>query len=84
MGDTELMSLHAIQMHNASNRKEKKTAYSVVHYLSNKHMTNIVLDRSQDAAGLVTQVVSIPTEHEFWRVVGEWKRYSACGLVATR
>ncbi len=41
-GYTELLSLHAIQARNASNQKKKKTAYSVVHYLSDKCTMNTV------------------------------------------
>ncbi len=38
--DAELLSLHTIQVCNALN--QKKTAYSMVYYLSNKRMTNSV------------------------------------------
>ncbi len=41
-GDTELLSPHAVQACNASNREKTTTQYSVVHYLSKKAMMNTV------------------------------------------
>ncbi len=43
-----------------------------------------ISDRNWDTAGFVTRDVPTPTKHEFLREVGEWKRFSAHGLVTTR
>ncbi len=41
-------------------------------------------DKSQGTADFVTRVVSASTKHELLRVVGECRRCSACGPVASR
>ncbi len=74
----------AIQAPDASNR-EKKTVYSVVHYLSEKTRDErCISNRSCDTAAFIIHVMLTPTEQEFLQVVGEQKRYSACGPVASR
>ncbi len=81
--DAELLSLHVIQVYNASNRKKEKTiVFCSSLPIKQAHYESCISDRGWNTAGFVTQVVPTPIKYEFLQAVGEW-RCSIHGPVAT-
>ncbi len=66
-GGTELLSLHNVQVHNASYQKEGKTSLFCGSLpIKQTHDEHCILDRSQNKSAFITQVMLTPTEHEFF------------------
>ncbi len=60
-------------------KKRKSSVFCDSLPIDQTHDECYISDRSRDTAGFVIRVVPTPTEHEFLRVLGEWKRCSARG-----
>ncbi len=83
-GDTELLSLHAVQTLNIELEKEKYSVVCGSLPIEQAHDDHCMSDRSQNAAGFVIWVVLTPTKDKFLWAVNEWRICSTCRPITTR